>query len=160
MPDVFKNTENFIAINHEWLIRLKEEAHKSSKRLSRLCMHTSTDDRVQEMLIAFCRDCLIPLNQNFGKSESLIVIEGEMLLILFDEKGNVVNRIKMGTRDSGRPFMYRLCSASWHTMIPLSECVIVHECIEGPFVKSQTPLPAWIPTETAALKEYLTSLMA
>lgn len=155
MPDVFKNTKNFISVNEEWLTRLKQEAQSSPKKLSRLCMHTSADDIVQEMILAFTKDCLIAPNSAFGKSESLTVIEGEMLLVLFNEEGTITDRIEMGPIGSNKAFMYRLCSASWHTMIPLSQCVIVHECIEGPFVKSEVSLPAWIPTETAELEKFL-----
>ena len=155
MPEVFKNTENFIRVQEDWLTRLKQEAQQSPKRLARLCMHRNTEDVVQEMLIAFCKDCFISPNSAPGKSESLTVIEGEMLLVLFDDEGHVVNRIEMGPVGGSKTFMYRLCSASWHTMIPISEFVVVHECLQGPFVKSQTPIPGWIPRETAGLKNFL-----
>lgn len=158
MPEVFKNTENFIKIDKEWLTRLKQEADHSPKHLSRLCMHRDTQDVVQEMVLAFTRNCLISPNSTSGKSESLTVVEGEMLLVLFDDNGQVLDRIEMGPVGSHKAFMYRLCSACWHTMIPLTDHVIVHECIEGPFVKSTASLPGWIPTKSEELKIFLNQI--
>ncbi|MBF0523078.1 MAG: cupin fold metalloprotein, WbuC family [Candidatus Omnitrophica bacterium] len=159
MQDVFKNEENFIAVGKDWMVRLKEAAEQSPKQLSRLCMHCATSDVVQEMILGFTKKCLIPPNSNPGKSESLTVIEGEMLLVLFDDSGKVTQRIAMGPVGGGdKVFMYRLCSSSWHTMIPLTDCVIVHECIEGPFVKSEVPIPSWVPKDKAELESFLKRL--
>lgn len=159
MPEVFKNTENFIKIDKEWLSRLKREAEVSVKHLSRLCMHRDTQDLVQEMILCFTSSCLISPNSAPGKSESLTVLEGEMLLVLFDDHGQVSGRVEMGPAGSNKVFMYRLCSAGWHTMIPLTDFVIVHECIEGPFVKSTASLPGWVPTKPEELKIFISQIV-
>ena len=160
MKNVYLNAENFLVVGNDWMQRLKESAKQSPRKLARLCMHRDTNDVVQEMILAFTRDCIIPPNAMPGKSESLTVVEGSILLVLFDDDGRVLNRVEMGPVGGEKPFMYRLCSASWHTMIPLTDDVIVHECIEGPFVKVDVVPPTWIPSEPDALKQFLAGLRA
>ena len=160
MQDVFKNEDNFIAIGNEWMSKLKDAAKQSPKMLSRLCMHTKQEDIVQEMVLAFTRECLIPPNSSIGKSESLAVIEGEMLLVLFSDDGQVIDRIKMGPVGGEYPYMYRFCSASWHTMIPLTDFVVVNEYIQGPFVKSDVATPEWVPQEKQDLEVFLKKIVS
>ncbi len=155
MPEVFKNTDNLIIVDQNWITRLKEEAKKSTNRRARLLMHRSHDDLVQEMLIIFCKDCIITPNRSIGKSESLQVIEGEVVVVVFDDEGRVAERIEMGPPGSNMAFMYRLCSAPWHSMIPMSEFVVIHEALEGPFVKSEDLLPSWVPEEPSKLRNFL-----
>jgi len=159
MPEVIKNTENFIGIGPDWIVRLKEEAKGSPNRRARLLMHQSIDDPIQEMLIAFHKNCLIPPNQSPGKSESLQVIEGELLLVIFDDRGHTTDRIEMGAVGGDKMFLYRFCSTPWHTMIPRTEFIVVHECIQGPFVESEEPVPGWVPTDPDSLNSFLQGVM-
>jgi cupin fold WbuC family metalloprotein len=85
----------------------------------------------------------------------LQVVKGELLLIVFDDDGKVVQRVKMGPVGSGEVFLYRLSSTPWHTMIPLSEIVVVHEALQGPFNNSSEPLPDWVPGDSQDLKQFL-----
>ncbi|OGX37438.1 MAG: hypothetical protein A3C36_01105 [Omnitrophica WOR_2 bacterium RIFCSPHIGHO2_02_FULL_52_10] len=158
MIDIFKNTESFIAVNGERIAQLKQTAQQSTKRLSRLCIHQSTNDLIQEMLLAFCQDCLITPNDASGRSMSFNIIEGEMLLVLFDDYGKVTNFVQMGPIGSGKVFMYRLCLPTWHALIPMSKFVVIYECIEGPFIKSSKPLPKWVPVDPNELRSFLSRI--
>jgi len=155
MPEVMKNSENLLFVKPEMLENIKEEARKSPRRIARLLMHLTHEDPVQEMLIAMCRGCSVAPNRAVGRSESLLVVEGELLLILFDENGQVVQRVEMALPGSGKAFLYRFSSTPWHTMIPLSEMVVVHEALQGPFVQSSEPMPEWIPQDPTELKNFL-----
>jgi len=118
-------------------------------------MHLTHEDPVQEMLIAMCRGCAVAPNRAVGRSESLQMVEGEMLLILLDESGEVVQRVEMGVPASGKTFLYRFTSTPWHTMIPLTDMVVVHEALQGPFVKSSEAAPEWMPKDPAELSAFL-----
>ena len=159
MTEVIKNTENFITIQNEWIIRLKDEAKKSPKRHSRLCMHEKEDDEIQEMLVVFCNNCIVKPSNASGRAQSFDMVEGEMLLILFDDSGRVTDCIEMGTLGSGKTFIYRLSRPTWHTLIPRSNFVVVHECIKGPFSNLNTPLPRWIPESLNQLKIFLDQIL-
>ena len=160
MPEVTKNSENLLFVTHEFVEYVKAEARNSSKLIARLLMHLSHKDLVQEMLIAMCAGCVVVPNRAVGRSESLQVVEGEMLLILFDGNGEVIKRVEMGPPESGKAFLYRFTSTPWHTMIPVTEMVVVHEALQGPFEKSSEGLPEWVPNDAADLKHFLKEILA
>ena len=155
MPEIIKNSEELLFINNELVDQIIGEAKQSQRHMARLLMHFEHNNPVQEMLIAMGRDCMVVPNCSVGRSESLQVVQGELLLVIFDDNGNVLKRIEMGPYGSDKTFLYRLSSTPWHTMIPLSKIVVVHEVIEGPFVNSSDPLPDWIPGDSESLKRSL-----
>ena len=160
MSNIFKNEKNFITVNKEWIIKLKNEAKNSEKKTSRLLMHLDTQDHVQEMIIAFGKEAVIPPNKSENKSESLQVVEGKMLLVIFNDNGNVDNKIEMQPlSEGGNNFIYRFNKCMWHTMIALSEIVVVHEILEGPFIKEDgNNIPSWVPKNTSDTKKLMQSL--
>ena len=155
MPEVIKNSKELLFINNELVDQIIGEAKQSQRHMARLLMHFDHEDPVQEMLIAMGRDCAVMPNRSPGRSESLQVVKGELLLIVFDDNGNVLKRIEMGPYGSDKTFLYRLSSTPWHTMIPLSKIVVVHEVIEGPFSNSSDPMPDWVPENPDDLKQFL-----
>jgi cupin fold WbuC family metalloprotein len=155
MPEVIKNTEELLFINNELVEQITKEARHSQRNMARLLLHLSHEDLVQEMLIAMGINCSVTPNRSVGRSESLQVVKGELLLVIFDDNGKVVSKIEMASSDSDKVFLYRLSSTPWHTMIPLSEIVIVHEVIEGPFSNSSDPIPDWVPQNPDGLKQFL-----
>ena len=155
MPEVIKNSEELLFINNELVEQIIEEASQSQRHMARLLMHFDHEDPVQEMLIALGRNCAVMPNRSVGRSESLQVVKGELLLIIFDDNGNVVKRVEMSPAGSDKVFLYRLSSTPWHTMIPLSEIVVVHEALQGPFNNSSEPLPDWVPGDSQDLKQFL-----
>ena len=159
MPEVIKNSEELLFINNELIEQIVKEANQSQRHMARLLMHFDHEDPVQEMLIAMGRECMVVPNHSVGRSESLQVFRGELLLVIFDDNGNVVKRIEMGPYGSDKTFLYRLSSTPWHTMIPLSKIVVVHEVIEGPFFNSSDPLPDWVPDNTEDLKLFIDKLI-
>ena len=123
-------------------------------------MHLSHEDPVQEMLIAMCRDCVVSPNCSISESESLQLVEGELLLVVFDQNGEVIQQVEMGSIGSGKPFLYRLSSTPWHTMIPLTEMVVVHEILQGPFKNSSNAIPDWIPSDATRMKSFMDEIIS
>ena len=155
MPEVIKNSEELLFINNDLVEQIIEEASQSQRYMARLLMHFDHEDPVQEMLIAMGRECMVVPNRSASRSESLQVFRGELLLVIFDDNGNVVKRIEMGPAGSDKVFLYRLSSTPWHTMIPLTKMVVVHEALEGPFKQSSEPMPDWVPGDSESLRRFL-----
>lgn len=155
MSNIFSNKDNFIGINNDWLDKLEGAAKQSERQVSRLLMHTSREEGVQEMLIAFTNQCVITPNRSPGKSESLHVLRGEISLIFFDEDGSVKEKLIMAPLGSGKPFMYRLCSTPWHTMVSLTPVAVVHEILQGPFMQSNETLPGWVTEKDAKWRKVI-----
>jgi len=138
-----------VAADESTLSLLKEVALKDPLRRSRLCLHDNHDDRVQEMLIAVCRDSYIPPHRQKNKQKSYKVIRGEFAVVFFDDKGEIVQKIEMGEEKRGKIFLYRFSSNRWHTVMPLSEIIFYVETISGPFIQGGTEFADWSPKRNA-----------
>jgi cupin fold WbuC family metalloprotein len=158
LPSVFLNEEDILFVNEDWVARLEHEAQQSEKRRARLCMHMSGEDSVHEMVIAFCQDALVGPHKSLDKTESLLVIKGELELVIFDDEGSVLERTVMGAFGSGRPYSVRLAASPWYTYIPLSESLVIHETTRGPFRPEDTALPQWAPDGEGELQDFVDGL--
>jgi cupin fold WbuC family metalloprotein len=155
MPATFNSRGPITEVGAEWLPRLKREAARAELRRARLCLHQSTTDTVQEMLIALCQDSLIHPHRHLDRSESFHVVEGELVVLIFDSRGGLKKRIPMAPIGVGKQFMYRLSSPDWHTVVPLSEFVVLHEVSAGPFSAEQRSYADWAPTAKPELRAFL-----
>jgi cupin fold WbuC family metalloprotein len=160
MSVTFFTGQEIIEIDQAQLEELKRAATASPLKRARLCLHHNLDDKVQEMVIAFCRGTYNRPHRHRDKTESFHLIEGHLLIIFFDNHGQVIRRIKMGPCGSGRTFLYRLSCSLWHTVVPLSEFVIIHETTNGPFLKEETEFATWGPdvSETEEVDKFLASI--
>ena len=112
---------------------------------ARFCLHRNDDDAVHEMIIVLHKDSYIRPHKHVSKTESFHIIEGELLLVFFDDSGKVIRRIIMGQKEGGKTFAYRLSAELWHTVIPLSEFVVFHETTNGPFIREDCIFASWEP---------------
>jgi cupin fold WbuC family metalloprotein len=158
MPAVFHHKNDVIVVDGELTARVKESARNEPMRRARLNLHHSEEDQVQEMLIAFCKDSLIYPHRHVGKSESMHVVEGCVLIIFFDDSGRVTRRLHLGPAGSGLPSLYRLAVPAWHTVIPLDEVVVIHETTSGPFRRERYIPPTWVPRDDEALRAFIAKL--
>lgn len=140
----FHSHEDVGTVGPEELTQLKRAAQAAPLKRSRLCLHHDPQDQVHEMVIAFCRGSYVRPHRHQNKSESFHVIEGECEVLFFDDAGQVVSRLKMGPAPD-QVFLYRLASPRWHTVIPLSEFVVLHETTSGPFLPDQAEYAEWSP---------------
>lgn len=156
----FFATGEVIEISHKDLTQLKRAAMQDPLRRARLCLHHDHSDKVQEMVIAFCRSSYVRPHRHVDKSESFHVIEGDLAVVFFDDSGHVTRQIKMSQYGNGQTFLYRLSTSLWHMALPLSEFVIIHETTPGPFIKDEREFATWAPDEADAdgIKVFLTSL--
>lgn len=139
--------EEIIEVGQEQLDQLKRAAMRDPQRRARLCLHHDHSDKVQEMVIAFYQGSYVRPHRHINKSESFHVIEGLLAVVFFDDKGQVTRRLKMGPCSNGGTFLYRLSSSLWHTVMPLSEFVVIHETTTGPFIREETEFAPWGPDE-------------
>ena len=155
MINVFHNQDDFVLFGSDWIDRLRETAKQSSLRRARLCLHRSDDDLVQEMMIALSRDCLFSPHRHPTKNESIHMIEGRVIMILFNENGGPQTSFLLAPPSQHGLVAYRLCRSEFHTILPLDEVVIYHETTSGPFVPGEAVFAEWAPSDSAALKAFL-----
>lgn len=158
MTAVYRNEAPIVTVGRDWIDRLKGSALAAALRRSRLCLHRDNDEKVHEMMIAFCGDSPVRPHRHFGKSESFHVVEGRLRIVLFDEKGAVAERIELGEANSGLPFVCRINSPAWHAVLPMTEFVIVCETTAGPFVDNDGNFASWAPEDGPDLAAWLADL--
>lgn len=113
---------------------LKKLALQHQLKRSRLCLHRSRDEAVQEMIIVAHRDSHLEAHKHpLHKPESYHMIEGELAVNVFAEDGEIIERLIL--RHDAYPRMYRIQGNIWHQPIPISEWVVYHEVYTGPFDK-------------------------
>jgi cupin fold WbuC family metalloprotein len=148
MPSVMFATGDIVQAGDELIEELVREAREAPLKRARFCLHHSPDDSLHEMVIALLRESYVRPHRHVGKTESFHVIAGTLQIVLFEDDGRVAKRISMGPRGSGRPFLYRLSGAAWHTVIVEDEWVVFHEVTNGPFRPEDTDYAAWAPLDT------------
>ncbi len=157
------NDKDIIEVNRETVEYLIQRAAESPRKRYRLCLHHSPDFIVNEMVIVGNHDTYVhPHRHPKGKDESYAIIQGDMVVFIFDNNGNVIRHVKMGEYGSGKTVLYRLSSDLWHLPVPLTEWVVYHEIFTGPFRKElDVEYAPWAPPETdhAAVAEYMKMLL-
>tara|TARA_B100001964_G_C14000453_1_gene494749 strand:- start:456 stop:809 length:354 start_codon:yes stop_codon:yes gene_type:complete len=95
------------------------------------------------MIILQHKGTYVRPHMHLAKTETYQLIEGEHLVVVFDEKGNVIDSCNMSLEDN---FLYRFEKNQFHTSIPKSDFVIFHESKIGPFIREGDSIFAdWAP---------------
>jgi cupin fold WbuC family metalloprotein len=139
---------------------LAEISARLPRKRARICLHRSSDTPIHEMVIALGRETYVQPHRHHGKSESFHVIEGRCDVVLFDEAGEISEVISLGEPRSGLPFLYRIATPIYHTLVIRTPFFVIHETTNGPFIAEETEYAAWAPAESDAeeARAYATEL--
>ncbi len=143
--DVYYCDEDVIEITQSEIEFLKNNAGLSERKQCRICCHPNESDALHEMIIALHNSVYIRPHRHLGKSESFHLIEGHILIVLFDINGLVVKVISLNKGQQDSSVFYRLNSSVFHTVIVVSEMAVFHESTNGPFNVEETEFPEWAP---------------
>jgi cupin fold WbuC family metalloprotein len=162
MSSVLTATDDIVVVNAETLQSLKKMAAAAPLKRSRLCLHRTSNDPIQEMVIAFARDSYVRVHRHRNKSESFHVLVGSLQVVFFDDEGHEIRRIRLGAPETGLPSLYRLSCDAWHAVLIESEFAIIHETTNGPFVPSEAEFAYWAPdgSDLNVANDFLTHLRA
>ena len=104
------------------------------------------------------------LHPDTEKIEKMYLIKGSFALLIFDNKGNITESIKL---EEGKKEFIAVPAFTWHTYIMLSDEVVIYETMEG-FYEPNTwkKLASWAPEESShdslsylkSLKKHVKSL--
>lgn len=141
----------------ERLEQLKQLAASAPLQRARFCMHLSHDDAIQEMVIALTKKTYIRPHRHPNKTESVHIIEGDLIIVFFDDLGKVEKQIYLSANNKDIPFLYRLSTPFWHSVTTLSPFAIFHEVITGSF--SPCDYPTWEPKDDKAIEHFQKQLL-
>ena len=145
--EVLYTLDSITKINKGDLEFLKAKAASNHRKRIRLCVHPDVEDGLHEMLIIHTKGNYVRPHKHTNKSESFHIIEGELKVIIFDEKGTVLEILKMGSFRTEKTFFFRISENHYHTIIITSDCAVIHETTNGPFKKEETIFAPWAPEE-------------
>ena len=102
---------------------LEAEAPKTAKRRARLCVHQD-DDRMHQMLIAFCRDSWNPPHAH-ERPESMLVLKGVMSVLIHGERNEPKGIIWYHPIDLKAGDFLRIPAGVVHQPLPVTDCVVL-----------------------------------
>ena len=143
---VVYNTEDRIKIDEDRISKLKSIAAKNESKNVTMCLHRTHDVAVHEMINVYPKGMYVRPHKHLDKTETKHMIEGKMLMLMFDEEGGVTDKFVIGEKGSGECLAYRIDKNLYHSIIPLSETIVYHEIISGPYTGTNDSIfPEWAP---------------
>ena len=149
-----------VTVNDEMIDALILESAAAGNRPARICLHTMPDADFHEMVVLERVGHYFPPHRHPFKGESIHVIEGQLAVFTFDDKGAVLSATPLG-RDGN--LISRVGAGQWHFTLPLTDPVIYHEAKPGPFLGTRDrDFAKWAPRRTVAdtWSEYCADLLA
>ena len=149
--EVYHSKEDFFSLSKEDINRLISLAKNTTRGRVRYCSHSSGQESLHEMFIVHPKGAYVRPHKHIDKIESMLVIDGEVDYVMFDNDGNVDNVVKMGNYESKKSFYQTIRKDKFHTLVIKSEWLVFLEITNGPFDKENTVYAEWSPKESDTL---------
>lgn len=147
-------------IDKDLLNRLAVDALRSERKRKHHNFHDSYDEPVQRLLNAIQPGSYIRphMHKNPDKTEIFIALQGRFLVFIFDEEGNVTERIELVP--VGETPGIEIPPGVYHTIAAMEPNSVAYEVKNGPFVESTDKnFAPWAPEEgTEEGRRYLEEL--
>jgi cupin fold WbuC family metalloprotein len=159
--EVYHSKENFFSLSKEDIDKLINLAKDTTRGRVRYCSHSSSQETLHEMFIVHPKDAYVRPHKHIDKIESMLVIDGEVDYIMFDDNGNIDNVIQMGDFESTQPFYQTIRKDKFHTLMIKSEWLVFLEVTQGPFKRESTIFAEWSPRENEGkkVKEFMKKII-
>ncbi|APQ13159.1 cupin [Pseudomonas oryzihabitans] len=140
---------------------LLRQAAESPRRRAHHNLH-AMDEPCHRLVVGMCADSYVPPHRHLDphKAESLLVLQGRLGLLSFDEQGGVLQRQELS--QAAGCLGVDLAPGHYHALVALGGDCLFFECKAGPFVPlGEGERPAWAPLEgTADAPRYHAWLLA
>lgn len=156
--EAYFNQERIVKLEAKVIEELKAKAKENASGKYRLCLHHSPQDKLHEMFI-------VQGKGNYGRpakhsytTESNTIIEGALLIIIFDDDGNITDCFELSQE---KYHSFRIDTDIYHMSIPLTEQVVFYETKLGPFIPDEGNIFAdWAPDphDTKRVAAYMKEL--
>ena len=158
--EVYHALEAQFALVKTDIVELIEIAKKSKRQRARFCVHKSSAELIHQMFIVHPGHAYVRPHKHVLKSESMLVLEGDVDYVTLNEVGEIKEVLQMGDYNSAKPFYNNITPNEYHTLVIRSSWLVFMEVTKGPFLKSDTVFGEWSPLETSAVlvKEYMSAL--
>jgi cupin fold WbuC family metalloprotein len=128
---IFRDQE-YYAVDAAALQRLKEAAYASASKRSRICLHATQSEPIQQMLIAMVQGHPVgPLRQTTGR-KTYCAVEGVLRVTFYNDDGTVEREVKLSTAGPG-PSVITFPASAWQSCEAETAIAIYLEIQPGPF---------------------------
>ena len=137
-----------IKINEIFISETSEKAKASPRRRMNFNFHKEDSARLQRMLNAMEPGTYIQphKHENPDKVEAFFVLRGRILVVEFDDAGNISEHIVLDARSAD--YGAEIAPRTWHTVISLETGSVAFEVKDGPYnVSTDKNFAPWAPTE-------------
>ena len=136
------NDDRLLKVDNNYVDYLKSLAQRNSSGKCTMCLHNDIRDHVHEMVNVYPKDTYVRPHSHPIKTETRIIIEGKLLVVIFDKMGEILDEFVLQREGI---FTARMDKGIIHTNIPLTD-VVYHEVLTGPYVgKDDSVFPEWAP---------------
>lgn len=143
--EVYYTRAPFAVADIDTVDLLKRLAEDNPRKRCRLCFHADPSAAVHEMLIVHHRSAYVRPHWHVGKTESLAVVEGEALGVVFAETGDIAEVFPLASYGAKRCYYYHMPERTCHSLLIESEWLVFQETTAGPFNPTDTGFPTWAP---------------
>lgn len=137
-----------IKIDHSFISKTSDKAAKSERRRMNYNFHQQDSDTLQRMLNAMEPDTYIQphKHENPDKVEAFFVLRGRILLVEFDDKGNITDHIILDPKKGN--YGGEIPPRTWHTLVSLEKGSVAYEVKDGPYDPNvDKNFASWAPAE-------------
>lgn len=137
-------------INRDLLDQVSKNAIRSERLRMNYNFHESFVEPIQRMLNAMEPDTYLPPHRHLNpdKEEIFIVLRGRVLLLEFNDDGDVISHMIID-QDLGN-YGAEVHPGVWHTLISLKPGTVIYEVKQGPFSPiSPNNIAPWAPDDSS-----------
>ena len=131
--DISSKSTSYRAKNKFYLItkKIKNKLIKLSfgKKISRLCLNMSKNDKLNQMLIFQKKGYSEEIKKHYLKDKSYIHISGEQIITIYNSSGKILNQSFLNKKN----FICWIPRNTWHKNQTISKNSFHIESISGPF---------------------------
>jgi cupin fold WbuC family metalloprotein len=129
---VFRLVGEESVVSAQSLARLKDVALEDEKRKARVLLHGDPQERLHEMVITHVHGHYIQPHINEASAKSFLVLEGQMVVLFFDDQGGIKKGYFLEELAAGGNFLLRIDRPVFHTLVVCSKTVTFVETVLGP----------------------------
>lgn len=124
---------SFPVVVTKQLIDNLESKSRESKLNTRVCLHELPESNLHEMIICQRYDQAHPPKLHFDKDKTFYILRGKLLVITFDDSGNVLDSWLLENSPFDTPIGVRVPAGVFHCEIALGLTAVHIENTLGPF---------------------------
>lgn len=129
-------------VDRELIDELIAVSDRAGQKNARICLHSGPEATFHDMVTLEYATGYARPHRHVDKGETVHIIEGQTLFVVFDDQGKVTNHALLGDRAT---LVFRVGVGQWHAVIPVTPYAIYHESKLGPFLANDSIYPAWAP---------------